>query len=934
MDEQERTDSQGLRGRQEQGSEAATRTVAASVAPLLDVISDAALCLDDQGRIERLNAPVEALFGYPSHELVGRPVGRLLPALESCGNGGLRERSACLRETGGAITAHRADGSTLPVRVTEAQWGNGNGRVWVVRPIPDTPGSEERAAGGVVGGVADGVVGGVADDTRSDGTHARLTALLNLATDAIIGIDEQHRVVLFNRGAEEVFGYTPGEMLGQPLARLLPQRFRERHEEQMRAFACGERDSRAMNERRSVMALRRNGEEFAAEASITRILADGRVTMAVILRDVSARTKAVAELRANQRLLRTVFHALPLWITVKDREQRYIMTNRKVLEDIGIGEADLLGTNTLGLHYGTESDKIRVHQLDREILDGRSRFVTGEIPVHLPDGSLRTYQSIKVPLLDEGEQIAGVVNVSLDVTDRKQAEAALRASEERFRHLVQGFLEGIVIHRGFVPLFVNPAMAALFGYDSPEAIMQLGDLGVLVDPRARDAERQGPGLWEETSAIGAVGHQYTGLRRDGTPIRLEMFSHPIEWQGEQVMQSVLIDISQRERLEAQLRQAQKMEAVGQLAGGTAHDFNNLLQVVRGYSELASHDAGNPERVRKHLAQILRATEGGAHLVRQLLAFSRRDVLRPRTLNVNELVDEAIKMLRRVIPEHIELRFEPAQPPPQAYADGALLQQVLINLCVNARDAMPDGGRLTLRTAMGELEPERRARLGLNEPGPYVTIEVADTGTGITPEDLAHIFEPFFSTKEAGQGTGLGLAMAYGSVQQHNGMIDVETALGTGTTFRIHLPAGAGDAAQLAADAQLPVVGGNECVLVVEDSGMVLRVLCEALQQAGYRVLTARDGEEGLDVFLQHAEEVQLVVTDLVMPRMSGRDLYNRIRELEYEVPIVFSTGYSASVVDAHFMTRHARSILHKPYRPEELLRLVRIALERGAERGG
>ena len=892
-----------------------------SAAALIDLISDAVLCLDVRGQIERVNAPAEVLFGYAARGLLEQPVHRVLPALGGSDGTDAFALSLRLRELGPEFTARRADGSTVQVRVQEVE-GTDSTRIWIVRPVASTPSKRRSAAS--------------AADTAPPRTPpvltgAPLTALLNIAADAIIVMDPHQRICLFNHGAEQIFGYTSAEMLGQPLDRLLPERFRMRHAQLVRNFAHDALPSRSMGERRSVVGLRANGEEFAAEASITRIDTEGGVSFAVILRDISARTRAEADLRASQRLLRTVFNALPLWTTVKDRNQRYIMTNRKVLEDIGISEEELLESNTLGLRYGTEEDKAWVHRLDREILDGKSRYVTAEIPVHLHDGPQRTYQSIKVPLLDEQEQVAGVVSVSLDITERKQAESALRASEERYRYLVQGFMEGIVIHRGSVPLFVNPALAALFGFDSPAAIMQLGDLGVLVDGTDEDGTQQRSGMWQEAQAIGAVGRQFTGVRRDGTTIRLEMFSHPIEWQGEAVTQSVLLDITERERLEAQLRQAQKMEAVGQLAGGTAHDFNNLLQVMRGYAELVSQHANDPKRVQRHAANILRATEGGAHLVRQLLAFSRRDVLRPSTQNVNELVDEAIKMLRRVIPENIELRFQPVRPSPKIYGDGALLQQVLINLCVNARDAMPHGGRLTLRASEGELEPERRTRLGLTEPGPYVIIEVTDTGTGIAPNDVSRIFEPFFSTKEAGKGTGLGLAMAYGSVRQHNGMIEVETEVDKGTTFRIHLPVGARTSPRVAEKAQQPAAGGSECILVVEDSGMVLRMLREVLSGAGYRVLTAADGAEGLEVYLRNVDKIQLVVTDLVMPRMSGSDLYDRIRELGHEVPVLFSTGYSASVVDADFMSRHGKSLLYKPYRPEALLRSVRVALERGPE---
>jgi two-component system, cell cycle sensor histidine kinase and response regulator CckA len=913
-------------------------------AELLDALHEAVLVLDRQGRIARVNAPACALFGYAEGELLRRPVTAVLPAASlpaAPRRGSGRVPAAWPTPPPSPAQAHCRDGSLLRVRITPAREGSGaRGRpAWVVHPVNAQPVQAALAphaapqAAAAAHAAADAAVSAApaaappaAPSITADAAQ-QFAALLNMATDAILSVDQSQRLTLFNRGAEEIFGYRAEEVLGRPFDLLIPPRFRERHGHWVRAFARDPRDSRRMNERSHIYGLRANGEEFVAEASITRLTVNGATLYSALLRDVTDREQALAALHASQRLLRTAFDALPLWITVKDRAGLYIMTNQRVLEDVGTSEDALLGLTSEQLPYGTAEDRKVLIELDGRILSGSARTISAEVPVHPDGGPPRVRQVIKVPLLDDAEQVTGVVTVSMDITERKRAEAELRASEERYRYLVEGFIEGIAIHRGDVPLFVNRAFAALFGYATAEAVLALGSLGALVEAPEPDAGAAARALWYDAAApeLGAV--PFTGVRLDGSHVRIEKFSRVIQWQGRSAIQSVLVDVTERERLEAQLRQAQKMEAVGQLAGGVAHDFNNLLQVVRGYAELATHRVTDAGRMRDYLTQILRATEGGSHLVRQMLTFSRRDVLRPRALDVNELVDDALKMLRRVIPEHIELRFKPAAPLPTVHADRGMIEQALINLCVNARDAMPDGGLLTLRTSLENLGDEHRTRDGLLKPGRYVVIEVADTGTGIAPEHLGRIFEPFFTTKEAGRGTGLGLSMAYGSIQQHGGTIAVQSELGQGTTFRMHLPVNGEAAAQPPPPGAAAPRGGDECILVAEDSGMVLGLLGELLRGEGYRILEARDGEEALQTFLSHQDEVQLAILDLVMPRLSGAEVYRRIRGLRPALPVLFSTGYSASVVDTAFLEQHRERIIHKPYHPDELYRRVRVALQ-------
>jgi CheY-like chemotaxis protein len=370
-----------------------------------------------------------------------------------------------------------------------------------------------------------------------------------------------------------------------------------------------------------------------------------------------------------------------------------------------------------------------------------------------------------------------------------------------------------------------------------------------------------------------------------------------------------------------------MEAVGLLAGGVAHEFNNMLQIVRGYTELALSAAGFPEKYARHLDKVLKAAEGASNLTRQLLTFSRRQVLQPRPLDVNALISNLGKMLQRLIGEHIELLVRPGQIRAKVFVDAGLLELVLFNLCINARDAMPGGGRLTIHTQLQTLGEGSIKAYGIADPGPYVQIVVSDTGVGMTAEVIQHIFEPFFTTKEAGRGTGLGLSMAYGIIQQHKGVIEVESAPGRGATFRILLPTTTHDE-PAPTPAEAPATpGGHETVLIAEDDGDVLGLVVQLLESQGYRVLTASDGLEAVAVFNAHREQITLVILDMVMPRLGGRAAYEQIKRLRPEVAVMFSTGYAASAQDADFLARSGSRVLKKPYSPSELFLAVREAAD-------
>ncbi len=388
------------------------------------------------------------------------------------------------------------------------------------------------------------------------------------------------------------------------------------------------------------------------------------------------------------------------------------------------------------------------------------------------------------------------------------------------------------------------------------------------------------------------------------------------------------DITDRKLLESQLRQAQKMEAIGLLAGGVAHDFNNLLNVILGYSEMVLTDIGTDDPHRPRIEQVHKAGERAASLTRQLLAFSRKQVLQPRVLDLNALIGEMEKMLRRLISEDIELAIRARPGALGIKADPGQIEQVAMNLVVNARDAMPQGGRLTIETGSVELDDRFVRDHPGSRPGAYVRLAIGDTGCGMTPEILARIFEPFFTTKEAGKGTGMGLATVYGIVKQSGGYIDVQSEPGRGTTFSVYLPPTleATETTDLRHPAASP--RGAETILLVEDDPGVRGVVRDSLRSYGYTILESGDPEEGIGLCERHPGAIHLLMTDVILPKMSGRALATRLSALRPDMRILFMSGYTDDAIGQHGVLDRGVDFLQKPFQVTVMVRKVREVLDK------
>lgn len=546
------------------------------------------------------------------------------------------------------------------------------------------------------------------------------------------------------------------------------------------------------------------------------------------------------------------------------------------------------------------------------------------------DGEYRWFLVRGTPVKDATGRVTHWHGANVDITEFKLAEARLRASAERHKTILQTSMDGfwMLDAHGHVQE-VNDTYCRMSGYTAGElAKMTVADLEVIESAQE---------IHDHLARVKLHGHdrfETRHRRKDGTIFDVEV---SVQFQPADggYAAAFLEDITERKRaeaektrLQAELHQAQKMESVGRLAGGIAHDFNNMLGVILGRASMALEQVGPNHSLYSDLSEILTAARRSADLTRQLLAFARKQAVSPVTMDLNAVLSGMIRMLQRLLGEDIELVWRPGTELWPIRADSSQLDQVVANLCVNARDAMPGAGTLTVTTANVSFDAAFCADHPIASPGDFVRLTVSDTGIGMDTDTLAHLFEPFFTRKAVGKGTGLGLATAYGIIQQHGGFIDVDSKPNHGTTFGIHLPrhAGSGGAATTTATPAAPV-GGRETILVVEDEPAILKVVTRMLQLQGYRVLPAGSPAEALQLAADGAVAIDLLVTDVVMPEMNGRDLANQLLAARPGLKRLFMSGYTANVIAERGVLAEGARFIQKPFTRDTLGDSVRQALD-------
>lgn len=633
-------------------------------------------------------------------------------------------------------------------------------------------------------------------------------------------------------------------------------------------------------------------------------------------------------LQESEDRMRTIFDAAPDAIMILNSEGRIVVANESSSRQLGYSREELLqiGVGEFVAPEFRPRAKSRFPAMEsRPSYESRHLRKDGvEVPVEL---NTRRIMFGGAPAL---------LVIARDISERKQAQQELQISEARFRTLTEDAPIAISISREGRVTYGNPMYLRMFGFDGAEQLENLPAIDLFA-PQCREqvverSRRRAQGL-PVTQEFEAVGR-----RRDGSEFPVLVSVTTMRLDEGPALVAFMTDLTgprraQEERvsLEQQFRQAQKLESIGRLAGGVAHDFNNLLTVINGYSEMSLgmlHDGGP---LRDCLTEIRKAGERAAGLTHQLLAFSRKQVVEPQPVDLNEVILDSYKMLRRVVGEDIEIVTDLDRNGGLVLADQGQLHQILLNLVVNSRDAMPSGGRITLRTARRQLDQEEAASFPGAAPGPYAVMEVVDTGVGMSAEVQQKMFDPFFTTKPKGAGTGLGLSTVYGIVQQSGGWINVESQPGEGATFRIGLPLQPQPESQAMPDKQPAAqLEGTETVLVVEDQEDVRRLVLAVLQEYHYRTLEASTGREALQIVENHHGPIHLMLTDVIMPGMTGKQTADRLKLVRPEMKVIYMSGHTDEVISRRGMLDAGIDYIAKPFTPEGLVRKIRSVLGRGS----
>jgi PAS domain S-box-containing protein len=629
------------------------------------------------------------------------------------------------------------------------------------------------------------------------------------------------------------------------------------------------------------------------------------------------------QLLEREQLFRLISENAADLIAVVDMDGNRIYNSVSYERALGYSEAELKSSS--GFQQIHPDDRAQVQAASAEARrTGKGK--TLEYRMRHKDGSWRVLESTSSVILSAKGVPEKLVIVSRDISDRKQTIEALRQSEAGFRSLVEGSPYGI--YRAAVDgqfLRVNPALERLLKYTNPDELIK-ANLRTDVFRNPSDFDRL-------VELLGSEGKfkdvEVEWKRKDQKPITVRCSGRHLSetFQAASVFEVFAEDVTERRALEKQLSMAAKMEAVGRLSGGIAHDFNNLLGVIIGYSQVLRRKLDPNSPLKEHAEEVEKAANRAVSLTRQLLAFSRQQILTLAVVDLNSLVTDMEKMLPRLIGEDIVMEIDLDPLLGTIKADQGQIEQIIMNLAVNARDAMPNGGKLQLQTANRELDELYAQEHPGAKPGRYVMLAMTDSGAGMTAQTLAHIFEPFFTTKEVGKGTGLGLATVYGVVKQSGGYIWVDSAPGFGSSFQIFLPRVEESVSQAAIDAPADNLRGTETILLVEDADALRKLARSFLSEHGFQVISASNGEEALLVAERHGRPIDLLVTDVIMPGMNGRALADRLLAKQPKLKVLYISGYTDSFIAGHGVLEEGTFLLHKPFTEEVLVRKVRDVLD-------
>ncbi len=876
-----------------------------------DGFQDPVNIIDENYRVILTNKKLLELKGLSWEEIKGKPCYEIFEGEDAaCEEGEIREVFRTRRPQVMTRRLYRPDGTYRQLEIFAYPLFGEDGRVTQVVEISRD----------------------ITDLERAIRDRLRMTRIVEQASEAVTITDLKGNIEYVNAAFEKMAGYTLEEIVGKNPRILKSGRHSpEFYKEIWRTIRKG-------GVWRGIFINRRkNGQEYYEDAAIFPIRDNSGkiINYGKIAKDITDLKKAEDALREQERLLRTLMNSTPDLICFKDAQGRWIEANKTALQLFSLegggyrGKTDAELSTMVNpifrrvLRAGAESDQVAWES---------GKISRREEIIPQPDGGERIYDIVKIPIFNPDGSKKVLIVLGRDITEYKMAEQALKESEARYRSIFEESQDGIYVSSSDGRIIdMNPAGIRLFGYDSLEEVQQKN---IATDFYADPSDRER--FIEQFQSNGFVkDYELVLKKKDGSKLNVLVSATSVRDADGNVLgyRGIMRDITEKKNLEAQLVQAQKMEAIGTLAGGIAHDFNNLLTVINGYAELAMLKLEASHPAYRSLASVLEAGEKAEALTSRLLAFSRKQIVKPKILDINHVIASMGKMLQRLIGEDIHILMRLGDGLAPVKADPSQIEQVVINLVVNARDALREvkkqgfEKKITIETGMACLGHEYVVKHPECEEGPYVFFSVSDNGIGMTQEIQERIFEPFFTTKEKNEGTGLGLSMVYGIVKQNRGNIYVYSEPNEGTTFKIYWPVSSTEKNVESERAPDVRVRGTERILVVEDDGRVLDFATDLLSLQGYEVYAAENGLKALKLLEEEKLKVDLILTDLVMPKMSGAELIKKIRSFDPDVKVIYTSGYTDNHIVHKELLKEGVNFIQKPYSVRTLSETVRKVLD-------